>query len=67
MPNGRDALTWVIGQATASAVGGVSQDSASHDSGDSTSESAAGASPASNGADREMATDRKEAWRTWAS
>ena len=62
MPNGRDALTWVIGQATASAVGGVS-----HDSGDSTSESAVGASSASNGAGREMATDRKEAWRTWAS
>jgi hypothetical protein len=61
MPNGRDALTWVIGQATASAVGGVSQDS-----GDSTSESAVGASPASTGAGREMATDRKEAWRTWA-
>lgn len=53
MPNGRDALTWVIGQATASAVGGVS-----HDSGDP---------PASNGDGREMAADRKEAWRTWAS
>jgi hypothetical protein len=62
MPNGRDALTWVIGQATASAVGGVSRDT-----GDGTTESAAGAPPASNGAGREMATDRKEAWRTWAS
>jgi hypothetical protein len=62
MPNGHDALTWVIGQATASAVGGVSQDD-----GHSTSESAAGASPASNGAGRETATDTKEAWRPWAS
>src|SRR5882724_7236997 len=62
MPNGHDALTWVIGQATASAVGGVSQDD-----GHSTSESAAGASPASNGAGRETAIDTKEAWRPWAS
>jgi hypothetical protein len=62
MPNGHDALTWVIGQATASAVGGVSQDD-----GHNTSESAAGASPASNGAGRETATDTKEAWRPWAS
>jgi hypothetical protein len=57
----------VIGQSTASAVGGVSQDS-----GDAPSGSAAGVSPASNGAGREVATDTKEAdmkevGRQWAS
>jgi hypothetical protein len=67
MPNGHDALTWVIGQATASAVGGVSRDT-----GDGTAESAIGAPPAPNGAGREQATDTKEAdkkevGRTWAS
>jgi hypothetical protein len=67
MPNGHDALTWVIGQSTASAVGGVI-----HDSGDSPNETAVGASPASNGAGRQLATDRteadmKEVGRTWAS
>jgi len=72
MPNGHDALTWVIGQSTASAVGGANSDGVSQDSSNSPSGSAAGASPASNGAGREMATDTKatdtkEAWRAWAS
>jgi hypothetical protein len=66
MPNGRDALTWVIGQAAASAVGGARSDGVSQDSSSSPSEGAVGASPASSGAGRDMATDRKEAWRTWA-
>jgi hypothetical protein len=56
MPNGHDALTWVIGQATASAVGGVSRDS-----GDDRTATAAGAPSASNGAGPEMAADMKEA------
>jgi hypothetical protein len=51
MPNGRDALTWVIGQATASAVGGAS--GATEGSPDSSGETAFG--------------DGREVRRAWVS
>ena len=51
MPNGHDALTWVIGQATASAVGG---------------DSGAGEGSHDTGAERALG-DGTEGWRTWAS
>jgi hypothetical protein len=51
MPNGHDALTWVIGQATASAVGGAT--GATDGSHDTSTQTALG--------------DGREVWRAWAS
>lgn len=62
MPNGRDALTWVIGQATASAVGGAA-DNGTH-------EVALDAAPGGNrpgGSRPEIVADPKEVLRSWAS